>query len=86
MLHGVNHVGARFVRADPPGARDVDADAIAAHQVGVEGDDLIGLGDPAAAFLKPGIGPGARAEQAGLNPFAAAFDVFSVEYRPDVIF
>ena len=36
-LHCLNHVGARFLIANPPSAADIDTDAIGSHEIRVEG-------------------------------------------------
>jgi hypothetical protein len=63
MAHGGDHVGARVGVADPPGAADVDADAVAADQVSIKGEDLVVAKDAGAAFLKPGVGTRASGQQ-----------------------
>src|SRR5690606_32670674 len=71
--------------ADPPAAADVDTDAVAADQIGVEGDDFIVLNDSRPAFLKPWVRAGAGGEKPRLDPFAAPADVALVQFGPDVI-
>ncbi len=86
VVHGGNHrVGGALV-AHPPGAADVDADAVCPDQIGIKGHDFIVLDQTRAAFLKPRVGAGAGCQQPGLDPFAAAFDVALVQFGPDVIF
>jgi hypothetical protein len=60
VVKGGNHRVGRAAVAHPPGPADVDAEAVSADQVGVEGDDLVILHDPRPAFLKPRVGARAR--------------------------
>ena len=86
VLIGLDHVRARRLITDPPRARDVDAEAIDADQIGVEGKDFVVLQLTRAALLEPRIGPGAGRQQAGFDPLAAALDVAGVQDRPDFVF
>ena len=56
VLHRIDHIGRRFLVANPPRTRDVDANAIAPNKVCVERDDFVLLTYPGATFLKPWVG------------------------------
>src|SRR6056297_1664589 len=85
VAHRVDHGVGGLALAYPPGPRDVDAHAVGADQVCVEGNDLVLLDDPGAAFLEPRVRAGAGGEEAGLDPFAAAADVAGVQFGPDLV-
>ena len=61
--HGIDHIGAGFFVADPPGAADVDTDAIAADKVGIN----------TAAVFNPGFVKEA-AEKFGSQCIVVAID------------
>ena len=84
-LHRINHIGAGRVIANPPSARDVDANAISANKVGIKGHNFVVLNNAWATFLEPRVRARTRGKQACFNPFAAAFDVLGVHHSPDVI-
>ena len=85
VLHGRYHIWGRGLIADPPAARDVHADAIAADQICVEANDLIVLHQSGAAFSKPRAGAGSEGQKPCLDPFAAALDVFRMQHSPNII-
>ena len=76
----------RLPVADEPGARNVGAHAVAADQVGVEGEDFIIAENAWSALLEPGIGALPGGQDTGFDPFAAAPDIAFMQFGPDVVF
>lgn len=85
-MHGRHHRIVRPRITHPLSARDVDAHAVAADQIGIKGHDFGVLHDPRAAFLKPRVGALARCQKPCFDLLVAAFDVALVQFCPDRVF
>ncbi|MNO60745.1 hypothetical protein D3C76_513710 [compost metagenome] len=75
----------RLPASADPGARDIDAHAVDADQIGVEGNQVAVADDPRPRLLEPGIGAGAGTQDARFDPLPAPADVLGVQDRPHVV-
>ncbi len=85
MVKGADHRVRGPGVAHPPGPADVDAKAVTADQIGIEGDDLVVLHQARSTFLKPRVRSRPRGQKPRLDPLPAAPDVRRVQFRPDRI-
>src|SRR5262249_54568544 len=77
---------ARTGRTRVKGSREVRVVAVAADDVGIEGNELVLADDVGGRLLEPGIRPLARAQQPGLAVVSVLLDDRLVENRPQLVF